>query len=283
MKKLFLLTAGVLFTVFTFAQDAAEKLSQAQEAIKAKDYAKAYSLYDAAMNNLGDVQVDVSINFNIGYAACKSGNIEGAEKYMGKAIEAKVNVSKCHETLGDMYADKDDIDKALACYDKAIAADAGGADAMAYKAAGVAYKGGKYDNAASYFDICIEKGYKGETAYLYKASALKKQDKDADYQATLEAGVAKFPKDDKLTGTLAKIYVGDGNDLYKKGVAILNDANQQVTDGKMTTEDDTYKAEVKKSKDELNAAVAILEKAKVLDASNKNVQTLLDACKAAMQ
>jgi len=283
MKKLFLLMAAVFITVFTFAQDAADKINQAQEAMKAKDYAKAYSLYDDAMNNLGDVQVDASINFNIGYAACKSGNVEGAEKYMGKAIESNTNVAKCFETLADMYADKSDIDNAIANYDKAIAADAEGAASLAYKAAGVAYKAEKYDNAVSYFGMCIEKGYKGETAYLYKATAQKKQGNDDAYQATLEEGMVKFPGDAKMSSALAKVYVGQGNDLYKKGVAILNEANQNVTDGKITTEDDAYKAEKAKSKTELQAATVVLEKAKALDATNKNVQTLLDACKAAMQ
>jgi len=88
MRKVLLIAAGICFSVFAFAQDAAEKINQAQEAMKAKDYTKAYTLYDEAMSNLGDVQVDVSVNFNIGDAACKSGNVEGAEKYMGKAIDS---------------------------------------------------------------------------------------------------------------------------------------------------------------------------------------------------
>ena len=92
MKRVLLLVVAVFITVFSFAQDAAEKLNQAQEAIKAQDYAKAYTLYDDAMNNLGDVQVDASVNFNIGYAAYKAENLEGAIKYFDKAIESGTNV-----------------------------------------------------------------------------------------------------------------------------------------------------------------------------------------------
>ena len=58
MKQGLLLVAAVFFTVFSYAQDAAEKINQANEALKAKDYAKAFTLYDEAMNNIGDVQVD---------------------------------------------------------------------------------------------------------------------------------------------------------------------------------------------------------------------------------
>jgi hypothetical protein len=39
---------------------------------------------------------------------------------------------------------------------------------------------------------------------------------------------------------------------------------------------------VNKAKAEFEAAVAVLEKAKTLDASNQNAQKLLDACKAVL-
>jgi flagellar basal body-associated protein FliL len=81
MKNLVLLMLAVIAPVFIFAQDAAEKINQANEAMKAEDYAKAYQLYDEAMNNLGDVQVDQTINYNIGFAAYKAENDEGALKY----------------------------------------------------------------------------------------------------------------------------------------------------------------------------------------------------------
>ena len=93
MKRVVLLICR-FFTVFSFAQDAAEKINQANEALKAQDYAKAIELYDDAMNNLGDVQVDDAINFNIGFAAYKAENVEGAVKYFDKAIEQGTNVSK---------------------------------------------------------------------------------------------------------------------------------------------------------------------------------------------
>jgi exonuclease VII small subunit len=78
------------------------------------------------------------------------------------------------------------------------------------------------------------------------------------------------------------VYVSEGNELYKKGAAILSAANQKVNDGAMTTADDAYTAEVNKAKAEFEAAVAVLEKAKTLDASNQNAQKLLDACKAVL-
>jgi len=283
MKQGLLLVAAVFFTVFSYAQDAAEKINQANEALKAKDYAKAYTLYDEAMSNIGDVQIDASINYNIGYAACESGNVEGAVKYMTKAIEAGVNVSKCHENLADLYVDKKDYTNALASYDKAIATSTEKTDALIFKAASAAYNGNALDKSIEGFNKCIESGYKGETAVFYKATILKKQGKDTEYKTTLEEGVVKYPGDAKLSPALAKIYVNEGNELYKKGAAIVGDANKKVTAGTLKTDAPAYIAEVEKSKAEFKSAIVVLEKAKALDATNKNVQTLLDACNAAIK
>ena len=78
MKNLILVMTALLISVFSYAQDAAEKINQGNEAMKAENYEKAFTLYDDAMKNIGDVQVDPSINFNIGFAAYKSNNRKGA-------------------------------------------------------------------------------------------------------------------------------------------------------------------------------------------------------------
>ncbi len=283
MKQVFLLLATIFFSVLTYAQDAAEKINQANEALKAKDYAKAFTLYDEAMNNIGDVQVDASINFNIGYAACKTGNVEGAEKYMAKAIEAKVNISKCYENLADMYVEKKDFSKAISNLEKAIATATEGADALTFKAGSVAYNGKDFGKAVEMFDKCIQNNYKAETAYYYKSVILKGQNKNDESKAALEEGLTKFPGDAKMAPALAKVYVNDGNELYKKGAAIISEANKKVTAGTLKTSDPAYQAELDKAKVEFKAAIEVLNKAKALDASNPNIQKLLDACDAAMK
>lgn len=282
MKKVSLLVIAVFITIFSFAQDAAEKLNQAQEAIKAQDYAKAFTLYDDAMSNLGDVQVDASINFNIGYAAYKAENLEGAIKYFDKAIESGTNVSKSHEYKALAYNDKKDYNNAVASFEKAIETATEGADELNYNAGIAAYRGKLNEKAAGFFGKAFDAGYKGESAIYYKAVALKGLDKDAEYKAALEEGIAKFPGDDKISKALAGVYVSEANELYKDGAAILTEANKKVNAGELKTDEPAYAAEVEKATAELKKAVEILEKAKGLDASNKNVQTLLDACKAAM-
>ena len=85
MKRTVLLIVTVCITVLSFAQDAADKINEANEALKAKEYAKAFELYDDAMNNLGDVQVPDAINYNIGLAGYNSNNFEKAIGYFDKA------------------------------------------------------------------------------------------------------------------------------------------------------------------------------------------------------
>ena len=111
---------------------------------------------------------------------------------------------------------------------------------------------------------------------------LKKQKKNDEYKAALEAGAEMFPGDKKICPALAKIYVGEGNVLYKKGAAILSAANEKVNAGTLKTDEAAYTVEVDKAKVEFTAAVEILEKAKAADATNVNAQTLIDACKAVL-
>ncbi len=282
MKHLVLLVVGICLTVFSFAQDAAEKINQANEALKAQDYAKAFELYDAAMSNIGDVQIDDAINFNIGFAAYKAGNVEGAVKYLDIAIEKGTNVSKSHEYKAMAYLDKKNYAKAVKSFEQAIATSEEDTKDLVYNAAIAAYKGKMMDKAVELFGESAANGYKGETAQYYKAVILKKQKKDDEYKAALIEGAEKFPTNKKLTSALANVYVSEGNDLYKKGAAILSAANQKVNNGAMTTADDAYTAEVNKAKVEFNAAIEILEKAKSIDASNANAKKLLAACKAVL-
>ncbi len=282
MKKVLLLFIAVFITVFSFAQDAAEKINEANEALTAQDYAKAFQLYDEAMNNLGEVEVDAAINYNIGFAAYKSENLEGAVKYFDKSIEAGVNVSKCHEFKALAYNDKKDYKNAVASFEEAIATSDSDEDkqSLVYNAAIAAYRAKSYDKAVELFSQSVANGYKDETATYYKSVVLKRQNKDDEYKATLVEGAEKYPGNDKITSALAGVYVNEGNEFYKAGTAILIAANEKVDAGSMTTADEAYTKEVDKVKAELKKAIEVLEKAKALDASNANAQALLDACNA---
>lgn len=282
MKNVVLLTLALMFSAVVFAQDAADKINQANEAMQAEDYAKAFQLYDEAMKNLGDVQVDSTINYNIAIAAYRAENMDGALEYFQKAVNVGVNLENSYEYMARIYNDKEDYAKAVESFENAIAVADGDTESMVFNAAIAAYRGDMLDKAVELFGKSVENGYRGETALYYKAVALRKKGDDAAYKAALEQGVEKFPEDDKMSSALANVYVSEGNELYKKGVAILNAANQKIQAGSLKTTDEAYTAEVEKAQVEFRAAVEILEKAKDLDASNQNAQKLIDACSAVL-
>jgi len=277
---MFLLIAFLLGAFAGFSQNAADLINNANEALKAKDYAKAFELYDKAMNNLGDVQVDSAINYNVGFAAFQADKYDAAIKYLDKAIDAGANVASAYEYKGNAYAKLDKIKEAIDSYKKAIDAGATEKGGIYYNAGIVAYKGKLYDEAVDLFGKAFNENYNAENAIFYKAIALKKLNKDEEYKETLITGAGKFPDNKKLTSTLASVYVLEGNDLYKKGAAIVNAASEKVKAGTLKTTDTAFTAEVDKAKVEFKAAMEVLDKAKALDAGNANAAKLIDACKS---
>lgn len=282
MKRILLGVVFLLGTFAGFAQDAAELINQANEALTAKDYAKAFELYENAMNNLGEVQVDAAINFNIGFAAMQADKFDAAVKYFDKAIAADANKAKALELKANSLAKLDKTDEAIAAYKEAIVASPESAGDLNYNAGIVAFKGEKYEESAAFFGKAYEAGSNAENAIFYQAMSYRKLDKDAEYKAALAAGAEKFSGNDKITGALANVYVGEGNVLYKKGVKILNDANQQVAAGTIKTTDEAYTKAVADSKVEFKAALDVLEKAAALDAGNANAKKLIEACKSVL-
>ena len=185
MKRILLGVAFLLGTIAGFAQDAAELINQGNDALTAKQYAKAFELYDKAMNNLGDVQVDDAINFNIGFAAFQADKYAAAVKYFDKAIAADANTAAAKEYKANALAKMDKTDEAIAAYKDAItvAEDPG---SLNYNAGIVAYKGKKYAAASEFFAAADAAGYNSENAIFYEAMALKKLDKDDEYKTVLE-------------------------------------------------------------------------------------------------
>jgi len=282
MKRILLGVVFLLGTFAVFAQDAAELINQANEALTAKDYAKAFELYESAMNNLGEVQVDEAINFNIGFAAMQAEKYDAAVKYFDKAIAVDANTAAAKEYKANSLAKLDKTDEAIVAYKEAIEVAGDKAGTLNYNAGIVAYKGNKYEAAVEFFAKAYESAYNEENAIFYQAMALRKLNKDDEYKAALQIGAEKFPGNDKITGALANIYVSEGNVLYKKGVKILNDANQQVSAGTIQTTDEAYTKAVADSKVEFQAAFDILQKAATLDAGNANAQKLIEACKSVL-
>jgi len=264
MKKLVLLVVAVCFTVFSFAQDAAEKMNQANEALQNKEYAKALELYQEVLAIPDHGQDVEGINSTINQL---------------KPVIAKDDASNA--------IDNKEYDKAVEIYkaamtefpdDESIASQAG---VKFYNAGILSYKAKSYLEAAKCFTIS-EMDFKNDKAEKYKNASLKKVAEDLADEGKTSVEEVDVCAENKnlLISSLANAYVMQGNDLYKQGAAILSAANQKVNDGAMSTADDAYAAEVAKAKKEFSAAIEVLEKAVALDASNANATKLLEACQA---
>ncbi|MGV8094075.1 MAG: tetratricopeptide repeat protein [Mangrovibacterium sp.] len=278
MKSIVFIVVFVLGAYLGFAQNAADMITKANEALTAKEYGKAFELYENAVKNLGDAQVDPAIYFYIGFAAFEADKFAEALPYLDKAIAANDNVAKAYEYKGNAYFKLDKYDEAVSAYKKAIEAGSKNKGSLYYNAGIAAYEGQKFDQAVELFGQAASANYNADNAYYYKAASLKELDKDDELKQTLVEAAAKFPQEEKITSALANIYVLEGNELYKKGVSIINAANEKVKAGTLKTKDAAYITELNKSKAEFKAALEILKKAKALDATNANAEKLIDAC-----
>jgi len=279
MKKYLLFFAAALLSIAAFAQDAAELINKANEAMKNRQYAEAFEAYDKAMNNLGDVEVDAAINFNIGFAAMQADKNEAALKYFDIAIEAGANISKSWEYKASIYNKMKDFAKALESFEKAIETSEEDTGALCFNAAVLAFRLENFEKTIKYFDKAYEAGFRPQDAIFNKAAAQNRMGDSEGYKASLKAGNEKYPTDKKIASALANIYVSEGNEIYRDGAEILNAANTKVNEGAYTTEDDAYKAEMGKANAEFRKALETLENALKLDASNANAQKLIEAIK----
>lgn len=279
MKKYLLFFAAALLSFAAFAQDAAELINKANEAMKNRQYAEAFEAYDKAMKNLGDVEVDAAINFNVGFAAMQADKNEAALEYFDKAIEAGANISKSWEYKASVYNKMKDIAKALDSYEKAIETSEEDTGPLSFNAAVLAFRQENFEKTIKFFDKAYEAGFRPQDAIFNKAAAQNRMGDSEGYKASLLAGNEKFPTDQKIASALANVYVSEGNEIYRNGAEIINAANTKVNDGAYTTEDDAYKAELGKANAEFRKALATLENAIKLDASNANAQKLIEAIK----
>jgi tetratricopeptide (TPR) repeat protein len=279
MKKYLLFFAAALLSFAVHAQDAAELINKANEAMKNRQYAEAFEAYDKAMNNLGDVEVDAAINFNIGFAAMQADKNEAALKYFDKAIEAGANISKSWEYKASVYNKMKDVVKALDSFEKAIETSEEDTGALCFNAAVLAFRQENFEKTIKFFDKAYEAGFRPQDAIFNKAAAQNRMGDSEGYKASLQAGNEKYPTDQKIASALANVYVSEGNEIYRNGAEILNAANTKVNEGAYTTEDDAYKAELGKANAEFRKALETLENASKLDASNTNAQKLIEAIK----
>jgi tetratricopeptide (TPR) repeat protein len=286
MKKSLILIVAFFFPIAVFAQNAAELIKQANEALQAKNYTVAFDLYEKAMSDTAFARLNKSFNYNIALAAKGAEKNEAALSYFDKSIaiatsdpSSGISIPKCYENKASVYIKLKDMTNALLNFEKALELYTEKPGGLLMNAGGIAFNIGNFEKAIGYFDQALAIGFKPEDALLNKAAAYKKLLYDSLYLETLLVGNAKFPENRKFSGTLAGIYVTEGNTLYKSGLDMLNATNKKLNEKKLKAEDAEYKNAIAKVNDAYARAVEVLKKALALDPANVNAQKLIDACK----
>ncbi len=275
MRRLLLGIAFVLVGLSAFAQeDVTTTLNKAGEEMGGKNYQAAYELFDKALSNPGDVEIQGGHYFNAAYCAEQANKYEAAIKYYDKAISVGANVSTAKSQKAGCLVE-------LGKYDEALAIDETEAPKLSYKIAATCYKAKDYEGAYKYFTIAKNSNYETANSVYYSAVALEKQGKDEECKELLKAEATNHPETN-VTKKLAIILSGEGIDAYKEGANIITDANNKVNAGTFTTEDDAYKTALKQSSDKMKEALAIFEEVLKLDSSNSTATKYVEACKAAI-
>lgn len=267
-NRLFLVVFTVCISVFVFAQEkkAVDIMTEANQALEAKEYAKAVDLYEKVLA-IPEHGMDVE---SINGALSQLKPIVIGDKASAALEKGEYNVAmELYKGLIKDYPAKTEIvEKAGKSFFNKGAAN---------------YKANDFITAASCFTISEKEfSFEAEKSAKYKEASLKKLAKQIVSEGKSLSDVTGVSDDNKviLKDAMAKVYVGDGNDQYKSSVEIINAANVKVQEGTLKTDDAAYTAELDKAKAGASNAIKVLEKALELDPTNANAQKLIDACKA---
>ncbi len=240
MKKLILFAAVCLCTAGVFAQSAADLKNAGNEALRSKKYKVAIEKYEAYMN-APDTEKDIPLVYNTAICAYKIKNYAKAEKYFTKSIENKYKLSKAYYYCALMQKKQNKFDAMVTTLNQGIEACKG--------------KNSKLVKALSkHYLIAGQKAQKAKkfakAEELYKKASERKSKLQVDAFASL--------------GTM---YYNQGAEIMQKATPIAN------------KEPEKYKAESVKAKGYYQKALNILQKAKQLAPTRKDILTTLSTVK----
>ncbi|GHV64343.1 hypothetical protein FACS1894199_02370 [Bacteroidia bacterium] len=181
----------------------------------------------------------------------------------------------------------------------------------------VALAANKIDNhvaAEKYFDMSIKNNYKATNSYLGKAQAQEDLNKTDEMISTLEAGLQAYPGNDKLEKAYGTHFLKEGVSAQKAKntdkaiesyakVVTLKDVDLQVKANSAlaslyfnagvtilqkatpiaNTNKELYESEKEKAKTEMKKALDYANKAKELDATNKEAKDLVAQIQKALK
>lgn len=243
MKKIVLLLAFCLSMGNLFAQDADKLRDEGDAALKAKDYAGAFTKYSEYLK-MTDYQDTVRI-FNCGFCADQIDNHAEAARFFDLSIKNKYNEDDAYVGKAKAYREMNKAAEFTATVEEGLKAFP------------------KNQNLEKMLYVyCIKSGQAAQKA--------KKLDQAEDlYEEVLVVSNAKY-KENALY-SLGAMY-------YNSGATTL-----QTVTPLATSDPDKYKTEKAKADAELKKAKGYLDQALAINPQNANAKKLVDAIQATLK
>src|SRR5581483_6492233 len=168
---------------------------QGQALYNEKKYAEAAAMFEQALPLAKDKNVPIVLS-RLADTYHKARQLDKAQEYYVKAIEAKPDDASLHNNLGNVYADMGKTTEAVAEFQKAAQIDPPGASRYYFNLGAIMYNQGKMDEAASAFKKATELDPKFADAYfLLGQSLMGKMTMDASGKVITVPGTAEALKE----------------------------------------------------------------------------------------
>jgi tetratricopeptide (TPR) repeat protein len=168
---------------------------QGQALYNEKKYAEAAAMFEQALPLAKDKNVPIVLS-RLADSYHKARQLDKAQQYYVKAIEAKPDDASLHNNLGNVYADMGKTTDAVAEFQKAAQIDPPGASRYYFNLGAIMYNQGKMDEAASAFKKATELDPKFADAYfLLGQSLMGKMTMDASGKVITVPGTAEALKE----------------------------------------------------------------------------------------
>lgn len=167
---------------------------QGQALYNDKKYAEAAAMFEQALPLAKEKNLPIVLS-RLADSYHKARQLDKAQQYYLKAIEAKPDDASLHNNLGNVYADMGKTNEAVAEFQKAAQVDPPGASRYYFNLGAIMYNQGKMDEAATAFKKATELDSKFADAYfLLGQSLMGKMSMDASGKVVTVPGTAEALK-----------------------------------------------------------------------------------------
>ncbi len=235
--------------------------SKAAKLYEAKNYVEAVKYFETFMeiNSIPQIKAkgsassaDSIVNFNTGLAAYQGKLWDKTVKYLRKSIELDYNAEDCYQYIYKSYLESGDTATATETLKKGFNAFPEN-EIFLYGLINYYIDLGDANAAVEYIDRAIVKNPNNASLLTAKGSMLEHLDR-------VEEAMEIYKKSIELDDTQFTPYYNISVVYFNKGVEMVNEANDIPP-----SENDAYKAAIKKANDQFRLALPYIEKAYEID------------------